>query len=389
MHYTVVIAGGGPAGSAAAYTLARQGIQVCLIDKAIFPREKLCGGLLTLRSKKIFHEIFDADWDKAYNFKTGGIHFLTRDGYLNGTEQYRDFYFTHRLSFDDYLLGLARDAGATIKEGEGLFCLSPEKNSCALRSGEELTYDYLIGADGVNSVVAKTLFGESFRKEKITFALELDVDKVDVKRDVLYPEIYFDCMKWGYGWVFPKADSLTVGVGGLLRLNPDMKSDMARFCTEITGKAYPGKVKGHYIPGGDYRKKPGRENILLAGDAAGFVEPVSGEGIAYAMQSGYLAAQAVFECIKTGNPKTALGIYRKKSRVITRDIQTAKLLRVLLFSPLLHKWFIRVLPKTHSLVHKHIELLSDEISYTDYTRFIFYKAGEALFRKVFGKRKTA
>ena len=82
-HFVVVV-GGGPAGSSAAYTLAKQGIDVCIIDKSTFPRNKLCGGLLTLRSKKVFEEIFDADWKKNYEYRSSGFKILNKNTVLNG-----------------------------------------------------------------------------------------------------------------------------------------------------------------------------------------------------------------------------------------------------------------------------------------------------------------
>lgn len=383
-HSTVLIAGGGPAGSAAAFTLAKRGISVCLIDKAVFPREKLCGGLLTLRSRKVFAEVFGADWEKTYNYASTGIRFMTRDGYLNGTDNYSQLYFTHRLSFDDYLLRLAREAGAEIHEGDSLLELSPENNHCTLRSGTRLTYDYLIGADGVNSTVAKTLFGASFNKKSIGFALEIEVPRAAAKRDVQLPEVYFDSVRWGYGWVFPKAETLTVGVGGIHRLNPDMKDAMVRFHEETTGISTPGKIKGHYIPFGDFRNTPGRNNVLLAGDAAGFVEPISGEGIAYAMQSGYLAALSISESIATG--KSAISVYRKKSRGIARDIRASRRMRYLVFPPFSHRLMVRILPSTGSLVRKHLDLMADELSYRSYIRFLLKKAAGKIARKLIGKK---
>lgn len=87
-HFVIVV-GGGPAGSSAAYTLAKQGIDVCVIDKAKFPRNKLCGGLLTLRSKKVFEKIFDANWDKTYELKTTGFKVLNKTTLLNKVENYK------------------------------------------------------------------------------------------------------------------------------------------------------------------------------------------------------------------------------------------------------------------------------------------------------------
>lgn len=385
--HTVIIVGGGPAGSAAAFTLARRGVDVCLVDKAVFPREKLCGGLLTLRSQKVFATVFGADWDETYEYESRGISFGTRDGLLKTEENYSNLYFTRRLAFDDHLLNLARKAGAVIHEGEGVLSVDTEKQTCRLRSGQELGYNYLIGADSVNSIVAKALFGTSFDKNTIGFALEVDVDRSLVNRAVTLPEIYFDSVKWGYGWVFPKEQTLTVGVGGIHSLNPDMKEDFARFHQEVTGIPFTGKVKGHYIPFGDYRKTPGRGNILLAGDAAGLVEPITGEGIAFAMQSGYLVALSVAETLEGKTTSDLVKNYTGKLKVITKDIRYAKGMRYLVFPKMPQRILLRVLPTSTGIVRKHLDLMADELSYREYTAYLLRKiVGKALRKLVFWKK---
>ena len=86
-HHTVVIVGGGPSGSSAAYTLAKQGVDVCLVDKAVFPRDKLCAGLLSLRSQQVFSEIFDASWEEAFEYKASGVKFFHKNKLLNDVKK--------------------------------------------------------------------------------------------------------------------------------------------------------------------------------------------------------------------------------------------------------------------------------------------------------------
>ena len=211
----VIIVGGGPAGSSAAYTLAKHSLDVCVIDKSSFPRDKLCGGLLTLRSKKVFSEIFDALWSEVVDFTSHGVRFFHQDKQLNSVENYSELYFTKRMVFDDYLLTLAKNSGAQSIFGNGITSIDIKKKSCVLKSGDIVTYDYLIGADGVNSRVSKEIFGKSFNKKTIAFTLEIEVDRTLVKKQISDPEIYFGVVRWGYGWVFPKKKTLTIGVGGM------------------------------------------------------------------------------------------------------------------------------------------------------------------------------
>lgn len=372
-HHSVIVVGGGPAGSSTAYTLSRHGIDVCIIDKAVFPRDKLCGGLLTLRSKKIFSQIFGASWNEAYEYKANGVKFFYKDRLLNSVESYSELFFTCRINFDNYLLKLAESNGVISYQGSGVASIDLKNKLCILRSGEEITYDYLVGADGVNSIVAKTIFGQSFNKQTVAFALEIEVDKKKSNREVTVPEIYFGIARWGYGWVFPKKHTLTVGIGGMHIKNPDIRQEFTEFLTALFGEVPSGKIKGHHIPFGDYRKIPGINNALLVGDAAGLVEPITGEGIAFAMQSGYFAALAIVESINSAQKVSALKIYKEKYLEISNALDHANVLRYLIFPRLGEYLFVKILPKTRRLPLKHMDLMADNIKYEEYVRYLIVK----------------
>ncbi|MBI3380486.1 MAG: NAD(P)/FAD-dependent oxidoreductase [Aquabacterium sp.] len=368
-HHAVIVIGGGPAGSSAARTLASQGVDVALIDKAVFPRAKLCGGLLTLRSRKLFARIFgEAAWDQAFEYEADGIRLFHRDRCLSEVGGHSALYFTCRRDFDHYLLGLAREQGTTLYLGDGLAAIDLDQQVCRLQSGQEIRYDHLIGADGVNSTVARTLFGASYDREKIAFALEMDVDRALLQREVRQPEIYFGVVKWGYGWVFPKRDTVTVGVGGIQARNPQMKQDFEAFLRSVFGTMPPGKIKGHHIPFGDYKPTPGADKVLLAGDAAGLVEPITGEGIAFAMQSGYYAAQAVLEAQASGGRVPALTAYQHRHKAITQALDHANRLRYLIFPQVCERLLVKALPRSTQVTRLHLDLMADEIGYGDYAR---------------------
>lgn len=370
-HHAVVVIGGGPAGSAAARTLASQGVDVCVIDKAVFPRAKLCGGLLTLRSRKLFAHIFgDAAWERAFEYEAQGIGLFHQSRCLNEVDGHSSLYFTCRRQFDDYLLGLAREQGSALCLGEGVAAIDLQKKVCRLQSGQDIGYDHLIGADGVNSLVARTLFGASYDRDKIAFALEMDVDRALLQRELVRPEIYFGIVKWGYGWIFPKRDTVTVGVGGIQARNPHMKRDFEAFLTSLFGALPPGKIKGHHIPFGDYKPRPGGDHVLLAGDAAGLVEPITGEGIAFAMQSGHFAGLAVLEAMGSGGKVPALAAYQRHCTEITRALDHAKRLRYLVFPRPSERLLVKMLPRSTRMARRHLDLMADEITYGDYARHL-------------------
>ncbi len=385
-HHTALIIGGGPAGSAAAHTLASHGIDTALIDKAVFPRDKLCGGLLTLRSGKIYSRIFSEPWRPVIDFTARGVKFFHRARLLNEVGDASELFFTRRLDFDHYLLNQAIARGTRHYPGVSIVSLDLARSICRSRAGEEFTFDYLIGADGVNSLVAKTLFGKSFDHDSIAFALEMEVDRKPFPKPLDDPEIVFGLARWGYGWVFPKKDTLTVGIGGLHARNPELKKVFHEFLAARFGHIPEGKIKGHYLPFGDYRKIPGRANVLLCGDAAGLVEPITGEGIAFAMQSGLYAAQAIVEARAEGGD--ALPRYQARYREITRDFDHANRLRRLLFSSIGERLFLKALPRSDTLPRKHLELMADKLQYGDYSRHLMVRALKALAGSLsdFGRR---
>jgi flavin-dependent dehydrogenase len=146
------------------------------------------------------------------------------------------------------------------------------------------------------------------------------------------------------------------------------------------GEIPAGKIKGYHIPFGDFRRVPGRDNVLLCGDAAGLVEPVTGEGIAFAMQSGHFAAEAVREAAVAGKPSAALEFYQQRYETIAAGFRHANRLRHFLFPRAAQKVFAKILPRTATIPRRHMDLMADEITYAEYGRFLLRKAAIAPLR---------
>ncbi len=361
--FDIVVVGGGPAGSAAAYTAARLGLTVCIIDRSTFPREKLCGGLVTPRAEAVFQRVFGRPLDNRLIFSSDQVSFFSNNRLLATQNGYCHLHFVMRREFDTYLLSLAQEAGASLLLGNPVSSVDIERNAVTLSNGEQFRYEVLIGSDGVNSVVARNLFGFSFRKENIGFGLEVEVPRYMLPTQSDTVEIDFGVAKWGYGWVFPKVSTFTIGIGGIHRLNPDLRESLRKYLALKGVDISSLKVRGQFIPFGDYRKSPGRGNVLLSGDAAGVVDPITGEGIAHAMQTGYTAACAAATALQQHAPTKALDSYLPGYAQTTRSIREAAFWRYLIFPRVLRRPFSWAFADAGTLQRGYLDILAGKHEY--------------------------
>jgi geranylgeranyl reductase family protein len=390
IRFDVIVVGGGPSGSAAARTLAAAGRRVCLIDKAIFPRDKLCGGLVTLRSKRVFEHVFDIEWDKNLFFSSSEVAFSLNGRHLAEVHDYSTLFFTMRVDFDHYLLRLAERSGVDVRLGESISRVDLREKTATLSSGEELSFNFLVGADGVNSQIAKQLFESSFDPNTIGFGLEVEVPRERLPDQSNHVEIDFGAAHWGYGWVFPKKSTFTIGVGGVHKLNPDLRESLDQYLRLKSLAAREFKVKGQYIPFGDYRKRPGRGAVLLCGDAAGTVDPITGEGIAYAIQGGAAAARAILHT-PAERPEAALDLYLPAYQEIASSIRQANTWRRFIFPKAIQPLFAWAFADAGTLQEGYLDILAGERDYDDlYGLFALQmaKAAKKLTRSI-GHRVSA
>lgn len=399
--FDVVVIGAGPCGTSAAVTAADAGLSTLLVDRSDFPRDKLCGGLFTGRSVRLLRDIHRLAPDDPALFRPcRTMRFVAGTRELAHMDDAPVMYLTMRRALDAHLLAHARQRGVTLTTGHGLQQLHPERKQVDLNCGESIGYRVLIGADGVNSAVAKTLFARAFDPATIGFGLEVEVPPAahatppgphlgpgpDGSPCPETVEVDFDAAAWGYGWAFPKAHGTTIGVGGIQSHNTNPKADLADYLARH-GIHDPGaRIKGQFLPFGDYRRRPGRAGVLLAGDAAGLVDPITGEGIALAMDSGRLAARAAQAAIAEACPERAFAIYRRALRPIHASLSEARLWRHLIFSPTMKPAFKASFARSQTLPRRYLDLLAGDLEYRDLRGDLLRRAPRAVMRALFARR---
>lgn len=304
--YEVIIVGAGPAGAMTAQRLAQKGIGVLLLDRARFPRDKACGGGLTPKSfRQLDFDIDDLVLNRTRRIYLKGPHLApTLIEMPNGEE----VWMVRRREFDARLVEVAQARGVTLRDGEGVTRVETGAllpfGSAQGGSGQALarvetnrgTYRgrVVVGADGAESIVARQVGLRAERNRRLrAFALETEVP---VTRDLLNDSVVVDYrFHLGYGWIFPKGAVYNVGVGtGDPREFRNLRGQLDRFIAEnrlpIAG---PVRAIGHRIPTWTYAEPLHRDNVILVGDAAGLADALWGEGIAYALMSGQIAALTI------------------------------------------------------------------------------------------------
>ncbi|MBI5740585.1 MAG: geranylgeranyl reductase family protein [Nitrospirae bacterium] len=300
--YDVIVVGGGPAGSTAGYLLAKAGLKVLLIDKGAFPRHKLCAGCITDKTIKILGRVFGEPVDALkregiINFESGRYEIFCRDRPVLKRGSPSPFYFIERFSYDNFLLRKARQKGVEIVEGDGVASVDVSGSAIRTASGKTFTARFIIGADGVNSTVRRSFpkIDKQHWTGNLAIALETFVDRSEVDKQVYCPSLYFDFLRSGYAWIFPNRDRMIIGMCGLNKENrKSIFHSFNEFLAE-TGYRNAANLKSHayHLPYGNFLLSPVHKNILLIGDAAGFADPLLGEGIFFSHRSAEIASQII------------------------------------------------------------------------------------------------
>jgi geranylgeranyl reductase family protein len=296
-RFDVLVVGAGPAGSTAAYRLAKGGASVLLADRARFPRDKPCGGGLTFRAVRQLPVAIDPvveDVVDRFELRLG----FGRSFERRGREPL--CLMTQRKRLDAYLAEQAAAVGADFRDDTKVSEISLTREGVRAAVGDDVVEaQTLIGADGANGVAARALgLGVDYGHG---VALEGNAGYDAVPRERYQGRLVLELgnVPGGYGWVFPKGDHVNVGVGGWASEGPQLREHLARLCEQHGVSASElVDVRGYRLP---YRRPSSplvRGRALLVGDAAGLLDPLTGDGIYEALVSSRLAAQTVGDLLE-------------------------------------------------------------------------------------------
>lgn len=320
--FDVIIVGAGPAGTASAISLAKSGLRVALLDKATFPRDKICGDALSvdvINQLAILSDKLAAQFDGLKNkIPSYGVKIFSPDhNHIDIPFIYKNAkscgYISPRINFDHLLFDHVKQYTTThIYENCTVTNVEITDDKAAVQTTQGIfSAKMVIGADGAHSIISKISGGIKVEKAHYSAGLRVYYEGVSGFHEESFIELHFfkDILP-GYLWVFPLAgNKANVGIGMLSSTVSKKKINLKETLHTLL-KTHPHlkerfeqakpleTIKGYGLPLGSKKRNLSGEKFLLTGDAAALIDPFSGEGIANAIRSGRVAAEHVIKCFE-------------------------------------------------------------------------------------------
>jgi geranylgeranyl reductase family protein len=371
----ILIIGAGPGGTTAALQLAKLGIKCTIVDKAIFPRDKVCGDGLSAKVVSLMQRLDEGmmvDFKALVNenLPSWGIKFIAPNGFDLEIPFHQNYktttdlpagYVSKRIDFDNFLVNQIRNnPNIDLIENLTLTDFEKTKNGYIFTNKDKsvlIETDLVLIANGANSQFSKTIGNIERERKHYCAGVRGYYKNVKGNHDYGFIELhFFKSLLPGYFWIFPLPNG-TSNIGVVMDSQKisdkkvNLKKEMLRLIeeepslkTRFAEATLESKIEGWGLPIGSKRRKVSGDNFMLVGDAAYFVDPFSGEGIGNAMYSGMYAANQVKRCLEKNDfsadflKQYDTDIYR----VLGQEFQLSRKLQQLLNYPFLFNTFAKL-----------------------------------------------
>lgn len=331
--YDVIVIGAGVAGSSAAYRLACAGLKVLVLEKEKLPRYKTCGGGVIKRAAELLPFSVDSVVERIlfradiYDHQNR-LHFKVK-------KENHIIFMVMRADFDNFILEKAVEKGAVVHDSSEVTSFEDFRDSLQVKTWKEVfEAKFVIAADGATGISAK--LGENRNRSAKVAAIEVETNVTENVLALYKETARFDygLVPSGYAWVFPKKEHLSIGAAFMTKTNQSLHQWLEKYF-EVLGIKQNDVVNkekhGYLVPLISNRKEGCSGRVLLVGDALGLADPITAEGISYAIESGQMAAGSIIE--NGFEPVSVKRDYGKKLNSLYKELNSSKFLSRFVFGP--------------------------------------------------------